>query len=78
MKKVKRNLGIGEVGGGSHERPEAKSLVKAEATARDGGLGGAGVAKREKKAIFKHAMHFFSCFICLVKDYRSSRFLHTH
>ena len=44
MKKVKRNLGIGDVGGGSHERPEAKSLVKAEATARDGGLGGAGVA----------------------------------
>ena len=46
MKKVKRNLGIGEVGGGSHERPEAKSLVKAEATARDGGLGGAGVAEK--------------------------------
>ena len=48
MKKVKRNLGIGDVGGGSHERPEAKSLVKAEATARDGGLGGAGVAERKK------------------------------
>ena len=46
-------MGIGEVGGGSHERPEAKSLVKAEATARDGGLGGAGVA--EKKYIFHFA-----------------------
>ena len=54
MKKVKRNLGIGEVGGGSHERPEAKSLVKAEATARDGGLGGAGVA--EKKYIFHFSL----------------------
>ena len=46
MKKVKRNLGIGDVGGGSHERPEAKSLVNAEATARAGGLGGAGAAKK--------------------------------
>ena len=52
MKKVKRNLGIGEVGGGSHERPEAKSLVKAEATARDGGLGGAGVAERKKSLVY--------------------------
>ena len=44
MKKVKRNLGIGEVGGGSQLRPEANNLVKAEATALAGGLGGAGVA----------------------------------
>ena len=56
MKKVKRNLGIGEVGGGSHERPEAKSLVKAEATARDGGLGGAGVA--EKKNLLFHFSYY--------------------
>ena len=44
IKKVSRNLGIGDVGGGSHERPEASSLVSAVATALAGGLGGAGVA----------------------------------
>ena len=44
MKKVNLNLGMGEVGGGSQLRPEAKSLVKAEAMALAGGLGGAGVA----------------------------------
>ncbi len=43
MKKVRRNFGIGEVDGGSQERPDASNLVKAEATARAGGLGGAGV-----------------------------------
>ena len=44
MKNVSLNLGIGEVGGGSQLRPAASNLVKAEATARAGGLGGAGVA----------------------------------
>ena len=32
MKKVSRNLGIGDVGGGSQERPLASSLVRAVAT----------------------------------------------
>ena len=44
MKNVSLNFGIGEVGGGSQLRPAASNLVKAEATARAGGLGGAGVA----------------------------------
>ena len=44
MKNVKRNFGIGEVGGGSQLRPAASNFVKAEATALAGGLGGAGVA----------------------------------
>ena len=42
MKNVSLNFGIGEVGGGSQLRPAASNLVKAEATARAGRLGGAG------------------------------------
>ena len=34
---------MGEVDGGSHDKPEVKSLVRALATWRAGGLGGAGV-----------------------------------
>ena len=44
MKKVNLNFGMGEVGGGSQLRPAANNLVRAEATALAGGLGGAGVA----------------------------------
>ena len=42
MRKVSRNLGRGEVGGGSQDRPLVSSLVSAVATARAGGEGMAG------------------------------------
>ncbi len=42
MKKVSLNLGTGDVGGGSQERPEARSFVRADATARAGGDGAEG------------------------------------
>ena len=38
MKNVNLKLGTGDVGGGSHESPEVRRLVKAAATFRAGGL----------------------------------------
>ena len=38
MKNVNLKLGTGDVGGGSHDSPEVKRLVKAAATFRAGGL----------------------------------------
>ena len=43
MKKVSLNLGTGDVGGGSHESPDASSRVNAVATALAGTVGGTGV-----------------------------------
>ena len=43
MKNVSRKRGIGEVDGGSQDSPEESRRVSALATARAGGLGGAGV-----------------------------------
>lgn len=38
MKKVSLNLGTGEVGGGSHDKPDVRRFVSAAATFRAGGL----------------------------------------
>lgn len=38
MKNVNLKLGTGDVGGGSHESPDVRRLVKAAATFRAGGL----------------------------------------
>ena len=43
MKKVSLNLGTGDVGGGSHDSPEASRRVNAVATALAGTVGGTGV-----------------------------------
>ena len=43
MKKVSLNLGRGEVGGGSHERPLDRSFVRAVATALAWGDGRVGL-----------------------------------
>ena len=40
MKKVNLNLGTGDVGGGSHDRPDVRRFVNAAATFLAGGLKG--------------------------------------
>lgn len=43
MRKVRRNFGRGDAGGGLHDRPALRRLARADATARadvDGGVNG--------------------------------------
>ena len=56
MKNVNLKLGTGDVGGGSHESPDVRRLVKAAATFRAGGL-------YVKNKFYRGSLKFDFCFL---------------